>query len=582
MPNRSEIFSRKGNRCARWKDSKGKTRTALVTVGKDGQDRLLIEASTYTAKYRDGKGLVREVPTGCRDETAARGVLADLQRRAELIKAKVMTSAEDAIADHQGAPLGKHFASYGDSLKAKGVTRIHREDTLRYLERLASECSFQKLADLDRSRLETWLAIQAMSKLGESGKLRLGMSARTRNAYQGAMVAFCNWCIENRRLAVNPFAGMPKANEKSDQRRQRRAMTEAELISLLDVARRRPIVDAMTVRRGEHKGKAYAKLSDQTKDRLEWVGRERALIYKTLVLTGLRKRELASLTVGQLYLDGQVAYAVLNAADEKNREGSEIAIRKDLAGDLKEWLFAKLGRLQSDCKRLGEPIPARLPTKTMIFNVPTGLVKIMNRDLKSAGIAKVDERGRTLDVHALRHTFGTHLSKGGVAPRTAQAAMRHSDIALTMNVYTDPKLLDVTGALDVLPALPLGSGHKLMPESVKATGTDDLRSRSLAPPLAPTSDFSSKSELLPDKMPRAGKRACDQSSYDVSPGNVKRNNPLSIADSGSSMSGRLDSNQRPPEPHSRGQGRFQPPNFTSASLLKTYRFYSSHILRRSE
>jgi integrase len=74
-----------------------------------------------------------------------------------------------------------------------------------------------------------------------------------------------------------------------------------------------------------------------------------------------------------------------------------------------------------------------------------------------AGIPKVDERGWTLDVHALRHTFGTDLSKAGVAPRIAQEAMRHSDIKLTMKVYTDPKLLDVAGAVDALPPLPIDS-----------------------------------------------------------------------------------------------------------------------------
>ena len=68
-----------------------------------------------------------------------------------------------------------------------------------------------------------------------------------------------------------------------------------------------------------------------------------------------------------------------------------------------------------------------------------------------------EERGRTVDIHALRHTFGTHLSKNGVAPRTAQAAMRHSSLDLTMNVYTDPTLLDVAGALASLPELSLGS-----------------------------------------------------------------------------------------------------------------------------
>ena len=60
---------------------------------------------------------------------------------------------------------------------------------------------------------------------------------------------------------------------------------------------------------------------------------------------------------------------------------------------------------------------------------------------------------RSVDVHALRHSFGTLLSTSGVAPRIAQEAMRHSDISLTMNVYTDAKQLDVHAAVNSLPAL---------------------------------------------------------------------------------------------------------------------------------
>jgi hypothetical protein len=67
--------------------------------------------------------------------------------------------------------------------------------------------------------------------------------------------------------------------------------------------------------------------------------------------------------------------------------------------------------------------------------------------------------------------FGTMLSKGGVAPRTAQAAIRHSEIKLTMDVYTDPKLLDVHGALDALPSLPLDAGRTASGDTAKATVT---------------------------------------------------------------------------------------------------------------
>jgi hypothetical protein len=49
------------------------------------------------------------------------------------------------------------------------------------------------------------------------------------------------------------------------------------------------------------------------------------------------------------------------------------------------------------------------------------------------------------------------LSKAGVPPRTTQAAMRHSDPSQTVNVYTDPKLLEVAEAVASLPDPPLGA-----------------------------------------------------------------------------------------------------------------------------
>jgi integrase len=461
VPAGAETFVRKGKRFARWRDRKGKTRTAPMTVGKDGTDRILLESPYYVAQYRDAGGLVQVESTGCRDETAARRVLAELERKEELVRSGVMSAAEAHIGAHQTAMLGVHFDAFDTHLQAKGVTKIHREDTDRYLNRLAAECHFGTLADLRREALERWLAARTAE----------GMSARTRNAYRNALVSFCNWCLLTNRLSANPFDAIAKADEKADRRRQRRAMEESELVSLLDVARQRPFLEALTVRKGKRKGGRYAKVRSEVRERLELLGRERALIYKTLVLTGLRKNELASLTAAQLSLDGPVPFAALDAADEKNREGNKIPLRDDLAADLREWLASKLQMLRTEARERGEPIPARLPPNTPVFKVPGGLVKILDRDLKSAGIPKRDERGRVLDVHALRHTFGTLLSKGGVTPRTAQAAMRHSDIKLTMNVYTDPKLLDVRGALDALPGLPLDNGRQER-EAIRATGTE--------------------------------------------------------------------------------------------------------------
>ncbi len=278
------------------------------------------------------------------------------------------------------------------------------------------------------------------------------------------------------------------------------------------------------------------------------------MIYKTLVLTGLRRGELASLTVGQLVLDTDPAFLVLAAADEKNRQGSNIPLRADLAADLRQWLAEREKTVQSEAEGLPRHV-LRLPTAAptlstdaQVFTVPAALVKILDRDLVAAGIArrvetspgqfkidKRDERGRTVDVHALRHTFGTLLSKGGVAPRTAQAAMRHSTIDLTMNCYTDPKLLDVAGAMDALPALPLSTGPQREAVAASATGTDDLTTSSLVPTLVPTSGKPCTLVSILDLITTNGGKSKNAGTVAVSAYPVKRKDPLTIAVNGSSL-----------------------------------------------
>ncbi len=397
------------------------------------------------------------------------------------------------------------------------------------------------------------------------------MAARTRNSYAQALSSFCNWCVETGRLAVNPLAKITKADEAVDRRRHRRAMTETELMKLLDVARRRPLADygrrTLPKPIDQRKGKRDTWMAEQLTaetfdaavaratqrlshnpelvDRLDRLGRERAMIYKTLVLTGLRRGELASITVAQVSLVGSMPYIVLHAADEKGRRGADVPLRPDLAADLRAWLDEKLAIVRTEAFRRGEPVPDRLPDSTPLFTVPDGLVRILDRDLIAAGIPKRDERGRTIDVHALRHTFGTLLSKGGVAPRTAQAAMRHSKIDLTMNVYTDPKLLDVAGALNSLPTLPLDGEQVSTRQPAKATGTDDYRSSPLAPVLAPTHVQTSASESFTVKMTEPTRHRNEPADLALSACPVNKKRSLSGSDNERHKRGRRGSNPQP-------------------------------------
>jgi len=368
------------------------------------------------------------VPTGCKDADTARAVLAELERRAELVHAGVLTPAQDAVADHKRTTIAGHVEAYLGSLAARGVTASHLSHVRQQLAAVVGGCRFRTLADVKREPVERWLASPVNAQ----------RSARTRNCYLQALKGFCNWAVDTERLVANPVARVQRADEHAGRRRQPRALTPDELVRLLAAACRRPLAEALLFNRGWRRNQPGARLRPETVAKLELLGRERALTYKTLVLTGLRLGELASLRVCDVVLEGPKPHLILDAKDEKNRQGSTLPLRADLRNDLAAWV----------AERGGDRMAA-------LFAITQAALKVFNRDLRFARIAKRDERGRTVCLHSLRHTFATMLSRGGVQPRVAQAAMRHSTINLTMTVYTDPRLLDVEGALAVLPCLPL-------------------------------------------------------------------------------------------------------------------------------
>ena len=77
--------------------------------------------------------------------------------------------------------------------------------------------------------------------------------------------------------------------------------------------------------------------------------------------------------------------------------------------------------------------------------------KMMQVDLKAAGVEYIDAHGLYADFHALRHTFITNMMKSGVSAKTAQALARHSTIDLTMNMYTSLTVTDQAATLNQYP-----------------------------------------------------------------------------------------------------------------------------------
>lgn len=116
------------------------------------------------------------------------------------------------------------------------------------------------------------------------------------------------------------------------------------------------------------------------------------------------------------------------------RWASTVPLRDDVAAELRKIM------------------PPRASPIDLVFpRVPK--MPRFKKDLEKAGIQHADASGRVVDFHALRVSFGTMLAKAGTAPREAMELMRHTDIRLTMGVYTDPRILNTSRAVMMLPSL---------------------------------------------------------------------------------------------------------------------------------
>jgi integrase len=313
-------------------------------------------------------------------------------------------------------------------------------------------CGFQCLSDLKYEPVERWLL----------QRQREGMSARVHNAYKASLMAFSNWAAQGRRMESNPFTRLPTANEKADRRRQRRALSAEELQRLLFVAPLRPLADygrkSVTKVDADCDGRATWKKQKLDIDTIESAclraqnvlierpdmiaelqqrGQRNAMFYMLAAYTGLRRNELASLKIKHIHLEGDIPWISLDARHEKARRGAQLPLKAILAQRLRKYIRQAHG-----------PNPS---PNTKLLTPPS--LRAFNLDLAAADIEKVDSLGRSVDIHSLRHTFGTMLARAGVTPQAAQKLMRHSKIDLTMNLYTHLDLAEISSAVQNLPSL---------------------------------------------------------------------------------------------------------------------------------
>ncbi len=527
LPEGATIINRRGRRVAQWVDGRGAKREAEV-IERDGASCIVIETTTWFMRWRGHDGVVREASTQCRDRDMAARVLAEAEAREERIAAGILSASECAMSAYADRPLSEHFSDFLDSLCSAGRTTDYVADCRHVLTNVAAACSFARLRNLDRGVLEKHLA-----------ELRRGgLSARTSNRYGGVWVSFGNWLVRVSRMASNPFDGLSKANERVDRRRNRRALSPDELERLIEAARVRPLHEFQHGNRDARP----AKVSETTRQRLESIGNERAFMYATLAATGLRYSELRSIRCSQVVLNADQPHIVLYARDEKARRGAQIPLQSALAAELARHIERKRSNVVGHSDASGNMLAFRQDDDPRLFDMPEKGVREFNKDLAFAGILKHDARGRTLDLHCLRHTFCTWLAQSGVSLQVAQRLMRHSDPKLTTAHYTHLGLLDLGAAVEKLPYL---STRK----TAAAAAENDGRN---LPPSIPLADgFSVQSGAILCKEDTGNEQSVSVLSYDQKAAEL-RGKPRSFGDSkaGRSWYRGRDLNPGPLDPQS--------------------------------
>lgn len=322
-----------------------------------------IAVGFYRARYIDADGDQRDhaivMPNGSktRDKQAAEVVLERILKKV----ARKAVGLNDPEIDNALRPIGEVLADYVGGLHG-GLN--DRGDTIsrKHVEQVDAYCLWVfKAGDISRMSHFTEERIDAALDAKEAE----GVGPRTINAHRDTVFGFGKWCVKKKLLALNPASFVGRRNQRADVRKRRRALTVEEAYRLLSVCG------------------------------------PRRLFYATLLWTGLRVSEAMSLQWSDFDLDGVHPCLYLRASTQKVKRDVELPVHSELAELLRA---AKPGA--------DGPVFTSKPTLRTFKGGPDGRKlkdgspRIHLGDLGRAQISVEDDRGRSVDLHSLRTSFG--------------------------------------------------------------------------------------------------------------------------------------------------------------------------------
>jgi integrase/recombinase XerD len=403
------------------------------------------KSKKWWGRYRDERGVERRVPLAT-DKSAAQAMLNELVIKAERRAAGKI----DPFEDHAKRPLKEHVDDFADHQRSKGNTKQHVGEIATKVRKIVTGCKWTFTRDITASASQRHLAEMRDG----------GLSVQTSNYYLRAIKQFTRWLVRDRRMQDDPLVHLSMLNVKVDRRHDRRALTSEEFSRLIEATMCSPPVVCMP-------------------------GTDRAMMYVLAAWTGYRKTEISSLTKRSIQIDGEPPTVTVAAAYSKRKRQDAQVLHPEVAKRLGAWLATKTNLGSDD---LLFPVSAKVPgapERRTSKMMKADLAAARNKWLSEAKtdedrqwreesdfLCYKDENGLFADFHSNRHTFITNLERAGVSPRTAQTLARHSDIRLTMVVYTHIGLCDQTTAIESLPAPPSFGINGDEAVTLRATGTD--------------------------------------------------------------------------------------------------------------
>lgn len=308
-----------------------------VQCGTPGAVKVLQESRFWYAYRREGtKQIKKRLYT---DKAASLTELARMNTALERGQAEMI----DPRKEHLERKALEHLEEFLPIMRTKGRSEKDKDRKEAILRAFAG--TLKTLKDLTHEGVDRYL-------VGVQG------SSGNRKKHLSAISVWVAWLMKKDRIANNPLARVEVPSGKKT--KERRALAVAQIQKLLDASRARPL-KAFIERYG-------VPVRDKVQEMMKQRGRERALVYKTAVFTGLRLGEIASLRPCHLELDRKPFPRLeIPGKMTKNGQQARLLLVPAFVEEISAWI-------QDTNKGLDDPL----------FHVPQASARIMQKDLEVA------------------------------------------------------------------------------------------------------------------------------------------------------------------------------------------------------